>query len=146
MPSIRCCLRQNQGDLTEPTDAIMYGHCTSTKIERWWRDLHEQMGKDIKVILQFLLESHTYDPANERDRKLMSYLFIPVIQTDMFVNIWNSNRIRQQHGLQLPSVIVEADLVAVAELSGFGYSLPHLSEEDKLDICEFLPESGKVDC
>jgi len=168
MGSIQCFLRQHQGDLTDPTDAIIYGPSTSNKIERWWRDLHERMEKDIKAILLCLLESHTYDPTNERDRKLMSYLFIPVVQRecDLFVKIWNSHRIRQQHGLQLPAGIPnhlyafpeqygamekgiplsEADLVEVAELSGLASSLQYLTVEDQFELCQILPEPEKVCC
>ena len=168
MASIQCFLQQNQGDLSDLTDAIIYGPSTSNKIEKWWRDLHERMEKDIKAILQFLLESHTYDPTNERDRKLISFLFIPVVQweCDLFVNIWNSHQIRQQHGLQLPSGIPnhlyafpeqygamekgiplsEADLVEVADLSGLGSTLQYLTVQDQLELCQILPEPEKVCC
>ena len=79
MATMQCYLRQKQGELDNPTDAGIYDPSTSNKIERWWRDLHERMEKDIKLHLKFLLDSHVYDPSNDRDRKLMSYLFMPVI-------------------------------------------------------------------
>lgn len=168
MSTIQCYLRQKQGDLEDSSDAVIYGPSTSNKIERWWRDLHERMEKDIKRHLQFLLESHVYDPSNQRDRKLMSYIFIPVIQRecDVFVRLWNTHRIRQQRGLQLPSGIPnhlyafpeqygatekgiplsESDLIEVAELSDLGSPMHYLSQEDHVQLHALLPEPNKIEC
>ena len=111
------------------------------------------------------MESQIYDPANERDRNLMHFLFCPVAQRecDLFVSIWNSYRIRKQHGLQLPRGIPihlnslpeqngamekgmslsEAALIKIAEISGLDSSLQYLSEEDQLELCQLLPEPEK---
>ena len=133
-----------------------------------WRDLHEQIEKDIKVHLKFLLDSHVYDPSNDRDQKLISYLFISVTQRecDVFARIWNSHRLRQQFGLQLPHGIPnhlysfpkeygateksislsESDLVEVAELSGLGFPLKYLSQEDHYQLFQVLPTPEHVEC
>ena len=79
MASIHAYLRSKYGDLDDPTDSVLYGPSTTNKIERWWRDLHERMEKGLKVHLAKLLETHQYDPHNSRDRKILAYIFIPVL-------------------------------------------------------------------
>ena len=104
MATIHCYLHQKLGTFQDETDAVIYGPSTANKIERWWRDLHHRMEKDIKAHLLHLLASHSYDPHNQRHRIIMSYLVIPILQRecDTFVRIWNSHRIRKQQGVVLP--------------------------------------------
>ena len=45
MAKIHCFLREKQGDLENPTYAVLYGPSTQNKIERLWRDLHERVDK-----------------------------------------------------------------------------------------------------
>ena len=49
MATMHSYLHQNQGYHKDPTDLIKYGPSTSNKIERWWRDLHERMEKEVKA-------------------------------------------------------------------------------------------------
>ena len=85
----------------------IYGKSTSNKIERWWKELHECMEKYIKWQLNSLLQSHSYDPSCSSDRKIMSYVFIPVLQREcgVFSRLWNSHRVRYEKGLELPTGI-----------------------------------------
>ena len=39
-----------------------------SKIERWWRELHERMNKYFKVFLSWLKIDGRYDPYNETGR------------------------------------------------------------------------------
>jgi len=79
-------------------DSVVYGPSTTNNIERWWRNLHERLEAYFKQQLKTLLEQRDYDPCDEIDRQLLGYVFIPVLQSesDKFVNIWNSHRIREQ--------------------------------------------------
>ncbi len=102
MATIHAYLREKQGDLDELVDSIIFGPSTSNKIERWWRDLHERMEKDFKACLTLLFNTKLYDPHNLRDRKLMAYLFIPVLQRecDTFAKLWNTHQIRHEAGIE----------------------------------------------
>ena len=95
MATIHVYLRDKQGDLNKLADSVIFGPSTSNKIEGWGRDLHERMEKDIKTSLVLLLNTRDYDPQNLRDRKLLSYLFIPVLQREcnVFAKLWNAHRI-----------------------------------------------------
>ena len=63
------------------------------------------MENSLKVYLDKLLPTHEYDPNNTRTRKVLAYIFIPILQSecDGFVRLWNSHRVRPQCGLQLPT-------------------------------------------
>ena len=104
MASIHAYLRSKCGDMQDPTDAVIYGPSTSNKIERWWKDLHERMEKGLKSYLNQLLSRCIYDPHNAVDRKILAYIFIPVLkrECDAFARLWNSHRVRQQKDLELP--------------------------------------------
>ena len=92
-------------EFENPVDSVIYGPSTSNKIERWWKDLHERMEKDLKQQLNHLLLSKKYDPMSSSDRKILAYVFIPVLQRecDIFCRMWNSHRVRYQAGLELPT-------------------------------------------
>ena len=59
--------------------------------------------------LKTLLEQRGYDPCDEIDRQLLGYVFIPVLQTesDKFLSIWNSHRIREQANMFLTIEVPE---------------------------------------
>ena len=169
MATIHVYLRDKQGDLNEPADSVIFGPSTSNKIERWWRDLHERMEKDIKTSLVLLLNTRDYDPQNLRDRKLMSYLFIPVLQREcnVFAKLWNAHRIRHQAGIELPSgvpnhmyafpekyggremgiKVSRNDILEVAELAGVGDStLDYISMEERNELATLMPNPERVEC
>jgi hypothetical protein len=68
MATIHCFLRERNGDLDNPLDAILYGPSTQNKIERWWRELHERMERFFKEQLKSLVESGDYDSSDQNDR------------------------------------------------------------------------------
>ncbi len=95
------------GDFNNPVDSVSIGPSTSNKIERWWKELHERMEKYFKEQLKYLLLHHHYDPANLVHKKILAYIFVPVVQRecDIFVRGWNSHRVRQQNDVLLPAGI-----------------------------------------
>lgn len=105
MATLHVYLINTKGVMDDPVDSVIYGPSTSNKIERWWRDLHERLELYFKVQLTQLLRANEYDPYNDLDRQLLSYVYIPVIQKecDKFVNIWNTHRVREQDNLLLPT-------------------------------------------
>lgn len=68
MATMHCCLREQHGDLEDPTDSILYGPSTQNKIERFWRDLLERMELYFKSQLSTLLEDGHYDPTDETEQ------------------------------------------------------------------------------
>ncbi len=107
MASIHVFLRSKFGDLDDAVDSIVFGPSTTNKIERWWRDLHERLEKYFKQQLSELLSNREYDPQNLLDRKLLYYVYKPIIEREclIFVEYWNSHRIREQKDLVLPTGI-----------------------------------------
>ena len=106
MATIRTYLMSKHNELMEdPSESVQFGAITSNKIERWWKDLHERMELFIKEQLLRLRHNHDYDPQSKMDRDCLKYVFIPVLQREcnIFVNLWNSHRIRAQKGLELPT-------------------------------------------
>ena len=155
MATIHTYLIDKFENMEDPSMSVIFGPSTSNKIERWWKDLHERMEKYIKQQCQSLLQSHQYDPDNEMDRKILAYIFIPVVQRecDTFCRIWNSNRVRYQPGLELPTGIPEHmfsfpekygaenkhinitpdSLIEVGSLAGIEDAPSHYISEDELD-------------
>ena len=105
MSTLHAFLVDKAGIMEDAVDSIIYGPSTSNKIERWWRDLHERFEQYFKEHLTYLLQRRYYDPHNADHRQLMAYVFIPVIQREcnIFVNNWNTHRIREQKNLLLPT-------------------------------------------
>ena len=105
MGTIHTYLISKFGNMENPTKFVEYGPSTSNKIECWWKELHERMEQFIKQQCNVLLQSHTYDPGCILDRKILSYIFVPVVQREcnIFARGWNSHRIRHQPGLMLPT-------------------------------------------
>ena len=92
------CSRQPNLTDEEATERIIYGPSTSNQIERWWKELHERLEKYYKPSL-----SH-YNPNNIRDREMVAYILIPIIQIDLFKDVvWNTHRIREQKDRDLQS-------------------------------------------
>ena len=58
MATIHVFLLNRHGIMDDPTDSIIYGRSTSSKIERWWRELHERLEKFFKEQLTALLKCH----------------------------------------------------------------------------------------
>ena len=77
--ALHASLRDNIGDLDDSTDSVIYGPSTTNKTERWWRDLHERMGMYFKQQLSEQLQTGSYDPNNITDRRILAYIFIPVV-------------------------------------------------------------------
>ena len=61
-------LRNQQGDLADATDSVMYGPSTQNKIERWWRELLERLERYFKHQLNSLVEDGHYDRDNPTHR------------------------------------------------------------------------------
>ena len=169
--AIHTFLRCIVGDMEDPTDSVIYGPSTSNKIERWWRDLpvHERMELYFKHQLSELLSSRNYDPHCLADRSMLSYIFVPVIQRecDIFVDLWNSHRIRNQQGLELPTGVpshtydfpkiyggerkdfdlTKGEILEVAELSGvYDARDDYLDAELRREFQRIIPEPEKLDC
>ena len=105
MASIHVVLKDKIGDLEDAMNSLMFGRSTTNKIDRWWRDLHERLEKYCKHQLSELLSNRQYDPHNVSDRKLLYYVYKPILEREcsIFVGYWNSHRIREQKGLLLPT-------------------------------------------
>ena len=91
MGTIHAYLISKFGNMENPTKSVEYGPSTSNKIECWWKELHERMEQFIKQQCNVLLQSHTYDPGCILDRKILSYIFVPVVQREcnIFARGWN---------------------------------------------------------
>lgn len=70
MAAIHCYLREQQGDLEDAAESVLYGPSTQNKIERWWKELLERMERYFKEQLKTLVESGDYDPTDQNDRYL----------------------------------------------------------------------------
>jgi len=137
MTAIHAYLIGQVGDFDDPIDSVIFGKSTSNKIERWWRDLHERLEGYFKEQLKALLDNHLYDPENVQDRKMLAYIFIPVIQRECntFVNIWNEHRIREQKDLLLPVGIPDHMFDFPETYGAFKDGFP-LTEENLRDTAE----------
>ena len=118
----------------DPEDTVEYGSSTSKRIERWWRELHERLGKYFKFQLQQLLEQGFYDREDENDRKIQAYVFIPIVQReiDLFVELWNNSQTRlQRNTLMLdgiPNVIYDSPEQYGLEDKGWNLCREELAE------------------
>ena len=100
---------------------------------------------------------------------MLFYIFIPVIQRecDIFVDLWNSHRIRNQQGLELPTGVpshmyyfperyggerkgfdlTKEEIREVAELSGvLDEPDDYLDAELRREFQIFIPELEKQNC
>ena len=88
------------------TNHVIYGSSVNNiTIERFWRQVNDFIGAYFKPQLQELAASGHYDSSEELDRKVLAYLYVPIIQNevDNFIYQYNSHRIRLQKGVQLPT-------------------------------------------
>ena len=88
------------------TNHVKYGSSVyNITIERFWRKVNEFIGTFFKPQLEKLTTDNNYDSAEELDRTILAYLYIPVIQKeiDKFIYEYNSHRIRVQKGVKLPT-------------------------------------------
>ena len=133
MATLHVYLINNAGIMDDPVDSVIYGPSTSNKIERWWRDLHERLEFYFKVQLTQLIKENDYDPYNDLDRQLLSYVFIPVVQKecDKFVNIWNTHRIREQGNVFLPTGVPNHMFSFPESYGGQNLGIPITSDQLK---------------
>ena len=131
------------GIMNDPTDSIIYDLSTSIKIERWWRELHKRLEKFFKEQLTALLRVREYDPHVALDRQLLAYVCIPIVQRecDIFVNYWNSHRIRGQDKLEIPAGIPDHIFSFPEQYGGTNMGIP-LSKEELREVADV---SGVMD-
>ena len=143
MATIHVFLLNRHGIMDDPTDSIIYGPSTSNKIERWWRELHERLEKFFKEQLTALLRGREYDPHVALDRQLLAYVFIPIVQRecDIFVNYWNSHRIRGQDKLEIPAGVPDHMFSFPEQYGGTNMGIP-LSKHELREVADV---SGVMD-
>ena len=137
MATIHVYLLNKHEDMNDPPDAIIYGPSTSNKIERWWRELHEQLEKFFKEQLTILLRGREYEPHSALDRQLLAYVFIPVVQRecDIFVRYWNSHRIRGQDQLEIPAGVPDHIFSFPEQYGGTNMGIP-LHKDELKEVAE----------
>ena len=169
MGTIQTFLTDQFGNMEDPLNSVEIGPSTSNKIERWWKELHERMELYIKEQLNFLLRSHAYNPNSEIDKKIMAYIFVPVVQRecDIFARGWNAHRVRHQAGVILPSgvpnhifnfpekynaedkhiPVTENSLLEVSALAKLDESpLHYINEEDREAFSNHLAHPQDILC
>ena len=169
MATMQAYMMDKCGNMSEPLDSIVYGPSTSNKIERWWKDLHERMEKYFKEELRSLLDSKLYDPHCVLDRKMLAFIFIPVVQRecDTFACMWNSHRVRHQAGLELPTGIpdhmyafpekygaetrgirvTDSILKEVGKLASLEHApVDYLSKEERSHFADIIAKPEHLDC
>ncbi|KAM7427620.1 hypothetical protein ABFA07_021268 [Porites harrisoni] len=107
MATLHSFLRRHHGDM-DPSDSVVYGPSTENQIERWWRELHKRLEKYYKGHLCWLKDKGHYHPHDDKDRILLAFIMIPLIQKDLDVfkeSVWNTHRIRAQKDTILPDGI-----------------------------------------
>ena len=120
-----------------PEDIVEYGSSTSNRIEHWWREFHERLGNFFKFQLQQLLEQGLYDREDENDRKILAYVFIPIVQReiDLFVELWNNSRTRFQRNTLMPDGIPNVIYDSPEEYN-LEEKCGHLSREELAEAAE----------
>ena len=106
LASIHAFLRKEHGDMA-PEDTVHFGSSTSNKIEQFWKEIHERMEKFFKRQLLELLERGHYNPEDEDDRNMLSFIYIPIVQREVnvFIQLWNNSRTRLQKKTLMPDGI-----------------------------------------
>ena len=135
MATIQMFLTDKLDILDRPADSVIYGTSTNNKIERFWRDLHESMEKYFKEQLNYLLQNREYVKENEIQRRLIAYIYIPILQRecDTFSRYWNSHRIRFQRTSEIPAGIPNV-LFACPEREGYEVQGNAITEEMILEV------------
>lgn len=97
-----------------------------------------------------------YDPHNELQRKLLAFVYTPIVQRecDTFVTIWNTHRIWEQKDLQLPTGVLHHMFSSPEKYGGvqdwFQIQTEHIKEVADLsnvleETTEFLDEEFITD-
>ena len=77
------------GDLEDPLDSVVYGPSTSNQIERWWRELHERLEKNLKKYLQELLREGNYNPHDQFDRLILMIFFLYIFNSQNVFHVFS---------------------------------------------------------
>ena len=76
-----------------------------TGVTTFWNKVNLHIGGLFRPMLDSLLNSGKYDATSELHRKVLAYIFVPVIQRelDLLMDQHNTNCIRKQKGARLPT-------------------------------------------
>ena len=104
--TVHAFLAKEHADMA-PEDTVHFGSSTSNRIERYWKEIHERMEKFFKHQLLELWERGHYDPEDEDDRKMLAFIYIPIVQREVniFIELWNNSRSRLQKNTLMPDGI-----------------------------------------
>lgn len=138
MATIHSYIISKQDLFNDPTSTVIYGPSTSNNIERWWRDFHERFEKYFKLQLKNLLQDKEYNPNNNAHRKILAYVFIPIVQREcnLFIDIWNTHRIRKQQDIELPTGIPNHMFAFPAKYSAKYMGIP--CNDDEIDEAYYM--------
>ena len=77
-----------------------------------------------------------YDPHNDLHRQVLAYIYIPVVQREcnIFINIWNSHRIRYQ-GMEVQTGI-PIHMFEFPEMYGGSFSSNMISKNQLCDAAQ----------
>ena len=75
MATIHAFLLNQHEIMDDPTDSIIYGPSTSSKIEQWWSELHQRLAKFFIEQLIAILRGREYDPHVALHRQLLAYVY-----------------------------------------------------------------------
>ncbi|KAK6181937.1 hypothetical protein SNE40_009713 [Patella caerulea] len=145
MTTMHCYLIDKYIEVEDATDFVLYGPSTENKIERFWRDLHHRLEIYFKKQISGLLENGDYDPSNEKDRLLLAYVYIPIIQKELDIfreTVWNNHRCRRNNNKQLPTGIPEHLYFYPEKYGGVNCSLK-VSDNDLNEVAD-LANIGEV--
>ena len=133
MATLHAYLTSKLGVMEDPTDFVRYGPSNTNKIERWWHELHGRLEAYFKAQLSLLLKNMEYDPHNSLHRQVLAYIYIPVVQREcnIFINIWNSHRIRYQ-GMEVQTGI-PIHMFEFPEMYGGSFSSNMISKNQLCD-------------
>ncbi|XP_078487929.1 uncharacterized protein LOC144745874 [Ciona intestinalis] len=143
MATMHAFLRKSHIDVTDASDTVIYGKSTSNQIERWWKELHERLEKYFKRQLMSLKDLGHYNPDIALDRDILAFVYIPVLEKEMkvFVDNWNTHRIRYQRGTYLPNGIPN-HIYNFPENYGLEKCGQHITDSQLKEVCEV---SGVLD-
>ena len=94
-------------EIWHPRIYLSMDHPPTTELNAGGVNCMNNWGKFFKFQLQQLLEQGLYDREDENDRKILAYVFIPIVQreVDLFVELWNNSRTRFQRNTLMPDGI-----------------------------------------
>ena len=133
----------NQFDIMDdPLHSIIYGPSTSNKIG-WWHDPHERLERYFKEQLNTLLKGMECDPHNLTHRQLLAFVYVPIVQREceVFVEYWNSHRIRSQENLEIPTGVPNHIFNFPEKYGGKNMGIP-LAHDQLQDVAELSSVFG----